>query len=220
MNKLIQTYLLPGIYKFTFSIAWAPIIGAGITTLGSMYTNKKNREMQYDMAKNGLGWKIEQAKKYGIHPLAAIGAAPTPMPTIPMQNPLGGFSSALNQTGSDPTEDQLKMLTIENLQNTLKLQKHELEQLKYSDQLVIPVEHKDFKGKKMWIWNPKFHVYGTIPTLVTAASNQDDIIKTMFKGMDTKQQAEARRQMQRRKKQMSGQFRDNKGNFLPQPMPR
>jgi len=67
-------------------MVWGSIISAGASLAGGLLANKgqksvnsQNVDMQYDFAKNGLGWKIEDAKKYNIHPLAAIGA-PTVMP--------------------------------------------------------------------------------------------------------------------------------------------
>jgi hypothetical protein len=144
-------------------------------------TNNQNRKMQYEFAKHGLGWRIEDAKKYGIHPLAAIGAAPGPMPTVAMQNPsMANMSSGFTPPPvTDPTDNLVKNLTIQNLQNTLKLQESQLKEIAQSDQLLIPVQHKDYPGKKVWIWNPRFHVYGTIPTVVTAHGNQDEILKLM-----------------------------------------
>lgn len=175
MNKLIQTYILPGIYKFTFSIAWGPIIGAGITALGSMYTNKKNREMQYDMARNGLGWKIEQGQKYGIHPLAAIGAAPTPMPTIPMQNPLSGMSSALtNNTGRDAIDEELR-------RHALNAARDEASDRLYRNYLVVPV---NYKGKQLWVFNPRFQSYGTFAQAITFAENADIAKKALMDMID------------------------------------
>lgn len=36
---------------------------------------QRNREMQYEFAQNGIRWRVEDAKRAGIHPLAALGAA-------------------------------------------------------------------------------------------------------------------------------------------------
>jgi type II secretory pathway pseudopilin PulG len=36
--------------------------------------NQANRDMQYDFAKNSIQWKTEDARKAGLHPLAALGA--------------------------------------------------------------------------------------------------------------------------------------------------
>lgn len=38
---------------------------------------ERNRQMQYEFAKNGIRWRVEDAKAAGIHPLAALGAATT-----------------------------------------------------------------------------------------------------------------------------------------------
>lgn len=47
----------------------------------------KNVEMQYDFAKNGLSWRLADAAKNGISPLAALGA------TGPSFSPVGGSIS-------------------------------------------------------------------------------------------------------------------------------
>lgn len=57
------------------------LIGAGASLLGGLFGNKSasdqaeaNREMQIKFAKNGIRWRVEDAKLAGIHPLAALGA--------------------------------------------------------------------------------------------------------------------------------------------------
>lgn len=66
--------------------AVAGLIGAGIGAGGNLISDiyqqqqsedlfYKNWEFQREFAKNSLGWKLDQAKKYGINPLAALGAS-------------------------------------------------------------------------------------------------------------------------------------------------
>lgn len=50
------------------------ILGAGINAAVQADINKKNYEMQKEFAQNSLQWKVEDAKKAGLHPLAAVGA--------------------------------------------------------------------------------------------------------------------------------------------------
>lgn len=40
-------------------------------------TNKMNYDMQKEFAQNGIAWKIQDAERSGIHPLAALGAQVT-----------------------------------------------------------------------------------------------------------------------------------------------
>jgi len=67
-------------------MAWqAAAVGAGISAIGSLLgakitgdsnerAAKKNIAMQKQFAQQGIRWKVEDAKKAGIHPLAALGA--------------------------------------------------------------------------------------------------------------------------------------------------
>lgn len=66
--------------------------------------NARNIEMQKEFAKNGLTWKIEDAKKHGISPLAAIGSQsansfqPTSTTAINTKEHMG---SAIANSGQD-----------------------------------------------------------------------------------------------------------------------
>jgi len=57
------------------------LIGAGANILGGILGSnsqekaaKQNAALQREFAQNGIQWKVEDAKKAGIHPLAALGA--------------------------------------------------------------------------------------------------------------------------------------------------
>lgn len=53
------------------------IIGAGASLLGGLFGMSqadKQAQMQKEFAQNGVQWKVADAKKAGIHPLAALGA--------------------------------------------------------------------------------------------------------------------------------------------------
>lgn len=153
----------------------AATIGSGILqSYGSYRANKANVSMQEDYAKHGLGWRIEDAKKYGIHPLAAIGASPGPMPTIPMQNELGGLSSALQNLppGTSGIDERLKMYALEEA----KRRAHDSQ---YDYELLIPVQHKDMPGQTLWAFNPRYLAYGTFATSVVMAANKDMALKLL-----------------------------------------
>lgn len=60
----------------------AAIIGGGASLIGGMMSNRATRQaneanmdMQYDFARNGISWKVADAKRAGLHPLAALGAS-------------------------------------------------------------------------------------------------------------------------------------------------
>lgn len=55
---------------------------------------EKNYQMQKEFAQHGVGWKIEDAKKYGINPLAAIGAQGVPASPVTVGGPTGMSSLA------------------------------------------------------------------------------------------------------------------------------
>lgn len=65
------------------------LLGAGLNFLGNMGSNNANKAMaeqnlnfQRDAARNGIKWKVEDAREAGIAPLAALGAQtfnPTPV---------------------------------------------------------------------------------------------------------------------------------------------
>lgn len=76
----------------------AALIGAGASILGGLLGSKsasKDRALQVEMAKNAIQWRVEDAKKAGIHPLSALGAA------TPGYAPVGdgGLGNAVGQAG-------------------------------------------------------------------------------------------------------------------------
>jgi hypothetical protein len=167
-------------------------VGGGLLSLlGQNSANHSNRSMQYDMAKNGLSWKIQDAAKHGIHPLAAIGAAPGPMPTIPMQNSLAGMSTALvnhaNTLGSqDPVSAQIKQYTLDQL-------RRESENAKWDYSLLIPVDHPQYPGLKFWGFNQRYQSYGTFANGVVLAANKDQALELLKGQMSEKEKAQAKR---------------------------
>ena len=55
---------------FTGKTPWGDVPGLG----GGDDAGDKNAEMQKSFAQNGIRWKVEDAKRAGIHPLYALGA--------------------------------------------------------------------------------------------------------------------------------------------------
>lgn len=57
---------------------WGPVIGGAIGALGSFLGSTKGAEEQVEgqreFAQNSLQWRVEDAKKAGVHPLFALGA--------------------------------------------------------------------------------------------------------------------------------------------------
>lgn len=51
------------------------LIGGGMSKDAVIAANDANRDMAYDFANRGIQMRVEDAKKAGIHPLAALGAS-------------------------------------------------------------------------------------------------------------------------------------------------
>lgn len=66
--------------------------------LGTMDKNK-DRAMQKEFAQSGIQWKVEDAKKAGIHPLAALGAQTTSYSPVSVGGP--SIASSLAGAGQD-----------------------------------------------------------------------------------------------------------------------
>lgn len=53
------------------------LLGGGINALFNRKANRQNEQAQRDFAQHGVQWKVEDAKRAGIHPLYALGANTT-----------------------------------------------------------------------------------------------------------------------------------------------
>lgn len=76
-----------------------PIIGGAIISgignvVGNLFGNsqaKRQERLQKEFAQNGIKWRVEDAKRSGIHPLYALGAQVTPYSPVSVGD--GGFSA-------------------------------------------------------------------------------------------------------------------------------
>lgn len=78
------------------------IIAAGANIIGGIMGQNqadKDRDMQKDFAQQGIRWKVEDAKKAGIHPLAALGAQTTSYSPVSVGGP--SMASGLASAGQD-----------------------------------------------------------------------------------------------------------------------
>jgi len=88
-------------------------------------TNRQNERLQKEFAQNGLRWKVEDARRAGLHPLAVLGgsgynAAPSFVgpSTLPMDFSRGGqdISGAIARTMTAPERgNALAELQLENM---------------------------------------------------------------------------------------------------------
>lgn len=161
-----------------------PIGLTGWSALYNIYSQERNRgdqvqlnehnfRMQKQFAKNQLHWKITDAARHGIHPLAAIGAPPGVMPTIPMQ---GANNQGLQSQLSNMLAEQGKSKNIvdEQLKQyaLVEAQQRQYDR-QYEYELLIPVRHKDHPTKTVWAFNPRYLAFGTFATLTVMAANKD-----------------------------------------------
>lgn len=76
-----------------------PLISAGASLLGGLFNNSAradDRAMQKEAAQNQVQWRVADAAKAGIHPLAALGMSPVSMSPVSVGDP-GGFIGDIGQ---------------------------------------------------------------------------------------------------------------------------
>lgn len=93
---------------------WGALIGAGASIIGgalgsqsSADANASNQsimeaqlQFQREMAQNGVTWKVEDAKRAGIHPIYALGAPPfNPSPVAIASQPDNSWANAISDAG-------------------------------------------------------------------------------------------------------------------------
>lgn len=79
-----------------------PLISAGSSLIGGILGNQqanKQAKLQKEFAQSGIQWKVEDAKKAGIHPLAALGAQTTSYAPVSVGGP--SIASGLANAGQD-----------------------------------------------------------------------------------------------------------------------
>lgn len=106
---------------------WGGIISAihdGVFDWANMSYNRKMAQkqidMQYDFAKNGISWRVADAKRAGLHPLYALGANTptyTPMDISGGEFPRGTATRAFNSALAGQQMDIA--MEREQLQNDL-----------------------------------------------------------------------------------------------------
>lgn len=129
------------------------LITAGSGLLGGFFgnnANKKNVAMQYDFAKNGLRWKVNDAKAAGLHPLAALGAQGY-SPTIGVMDTMGpaiaDAGASIGNAVANRTAAKLADLQLQGAAADIKVK--EAQAAYYNSQAVdqaktFPVNVNDF----------------------------------------------------------------------------
>lgn len=104
------------------------IIGAGINAGVQDKINKENIAMQKEFAQNGIQWKVQDAKRAGIHPAVALGAQTyqaTPSSVAPdvgsgVAGAFKHFGSAIDSFIDDKEEERQLALESAKLDNEAK----------------------------------------------------------------------------------------------------
>lgn len=141
--------------------AVSPVVGSLAGALINKRSNDKQHQYQthveqrniardYDFAKNQLQWRAEDARKAGIHPLAAMGGQTyTPSANIAGGGGMadvGGNLAQMGQdigraikAGQDKYTRQVQEITLENLKTDSAMKKLQLQQaMKSANQQIAP----------------------------------------------------------------------------------
>lgn len=106
------------------------LIGGGISASQSGANAKRNYDAQKEFAQNGIRWRVEDAKKAGIHPLYALGAQTASFSPVSGYGGDFGISDALNSFGQGiDRAAQAKMTKEERAIEQANLERQEVMQL-------------------------------------------------------------------------------------------
>lgn len=98
------------------------LIGAAGSVLGGLMSGnsqerltQRNIDLQREFAENGISMRVADAKRAGLHPLAALGSFPTSFNPVVMEDPMG---RAISQAGQDIGSSISRMQTSEERLST------------------------------------------------------------------------------------------------------
>lgn len=124
------------------------LIGAGTSLLGGFLSSKSNAKaakrqeaLQREFAQNGIQWKVEDAKKAGVHPLYALGANTVSYSPTQVGDTLGPAIADAGQnlgravdTGRT-TNERATALSVRSAE--LGIQRQELENTKLASEIAL-----------------------------------------------------------------------------------
>lgn len=73
------------------------LVGGAISNRAAESNFNKNADLQRQFAKNGIRWRVEDAKAAGLHPLFALGANTTSFSPIAVQDSVGPALATMGQ---------------------------------------------------------------------------------------------------------------------------
>lgn len=103
--------------------AIAGLAGSGIDAWVSTANARRNVKSQKQFAKQGIQWKVEDARKAGVHPLAALGAQTHSFSPVAVGSDFGtslanagqDISRAMNATRTTDQRTQAYQKTVQDL---------------------------------------------------------------------------------------------------------
>lgn len=101
------------------------MFGELISAAASLWSNNQANAANRKAMQNQIQWRVADAKKAGIHPLAALGANVQPVPSQPLLGDatLGGLASGINKAVSNEQalneEEQRSRIRVSDAQARL-----------------------------------------------------------------------------------------------------
>lgn len=93
------------------------LLGGALNNRAIRRANERNLQMQEEFARNGIRWRVEDAKAAGIHPLYALGAS-TMSPSYSVQAETG-IGTGLQNMGQDLSRAMRAGMGVDELQESI-----------------------------------------------------------------------------------------------------
>ena len=163
------------------------LLGAGASLLGGLFDDnsakkqaQQNYAQQKEFAQKGIGWKVEDAKASGIHPLYALGAqthsfTPTVSNSTTGRDTAEAIANIPGQMGAKKTQalqEQLVEAKINQVNSDTARNLNDIEQSKLASQMALMkqnnINNQDTELKKQqdklgWVkvngqWKPTLYI--------------------------------------------------------------
>lgn len=94
------------------------VVGGLVQGSANRQTQRANADLQREFAQHGIQWRVDDAKRAGLHPLAALGSFPASSQALSIVDPLGSSLSSAGQNISQAiqrsqTEDEREMVDLQ-----------------------------------------------------------------------------------------------------------
>lgn len=133
--------------------AGASLIGGAINARSQRKANEVNQHQleqsyaqQKEFAQHGIRWRVEDAKRAGLHPLAALGAQTTSFSPIAIgSTPVTGLGDAISNMGQDLSRAYDQTRTRQERAEALERQRIALQRQDAIDALNVERHRADLK---------------------------------------------------------------------------